>query len=192
MFEKLIGDIGSHTKALKVHEIMTTNLQNGIASDLNDVREQIRSDRAAQKTEIADARASATRACAQNDAAIQSVASEIGALKQFRELFVERLHIEKMVNQVRDWQTGHIPQITSAVKDLEERCTRVQRMSQKDHEIVQALQKSAIEVRQHFKMFHAIASGLDDKPAPPAIDIPAAVMPDDSRLPPAYPSASPR
>jgi len=177
-------ELGQHTKAIKVAEITLNNLQTSVASDLNDVRELLRTDRAALQTEIADARAVVARNASHADSAIQACVSEIAPLRQFRELVVERLHIEKFVNIVRDWQSSHMPQVTSAVKDLEERARKLLANQAKDHEIICELQKSNTEVRRHFRMFHAIAAGLDDKPMPSLPD-PVPVPPEvDSRLPP--------
>lgn len=175
--EKHMTEISQHTKAIKVAEIMATNLQNSVASDISDVRETLRHDRAMLQAELADARAAAVRTAASNEAAIQSVANEISPLRQFRELILERLHVEKFVNVVREWQTSHIPQTTSMLKDLDERSRKLFQNQAKDHDSVQEIQRSIVEIRGHFKMFHAIATGLDDKPMP--------VDPsEDSRLPP--------
>lgn len=111
-------------------------------------------------------RATAVRAAMSSDQRIEQVASEINPLRQFRELVIERLHVEKFVNVVRDWQTSHVPQVTSAVKDLEDRARKLLAHQVKDHEILCELQRSTSEIRRHFKMFHAIAVGLDDTPHP--------------------------
>lgn len=164
--EKHASQLGQHTKSLKVVEITLTNLQSGCANDLNEMRTEMASDRAKLQVEVSDARANAIRASQNNDSAIQQLAAEINPLRQFRELILERLHIEKFVNQVREWQTSHIPQVTSAVKDLEERARKLLAHQVRDHEVLCELQKSTSEIRRHFKMFHAIAAGLDDKPHP--------------------------
>lgn len=101
-----------------------------------------------------------------NDNSIQAVVNEMATLKQFRELMVERLHVEKFVSVVRDWQAGHVPQITSTVKELEERFRKLHSNQARDHEVMGELQKATGAIRGHFKMFHAIAAGLDDKPMP--------------------------
>lgn len=183
--EKHTVELGQHTKALKVHEITVVNLQNGIASDLNDMRETVRTERANTLTELSDARASAARAAASNEHAIQAVAQEINPLRQFRELILERLHVEQFVNLVRDWQSGLIPQINSTVKDLEDRVKKVQQVTQKDHDLLVELKNGHTAIRGHFKMFHAIASGLDDKGEPTA-------PLEDSRLPPISSGRTPR
>jgi len=181
------ADISSHTKALKVTEITMTNLQNSVASDLKDMREQMRTDRVNLQTEMADARAAAARAAVNNDSAIQGLASEVNPLRQFREVIMERLHIEKIVQQVREWQTGHVPQVTAALKDVEERVRKSLTSQSKDHDAIQLLMKSVSEVRGHFKMFHAIAAGLDDKAQLPTASLSNngnQQQPEDSRLPP--------
>lgn len=160
------NEINQHSKALKIVDVTLQNLQTGVGSDLNDMREQIRTDRVNLQTEMNEARASAARAAKANDNAIESVAKEINPLRQFRELILERLHIEKTVQQVQEWQSGHVPQITSVVKDLEERVKRVQLTTQKDHDLIMELKTGHSAIRGHFKMFHAIAAGLDEKPMP--------------------------
>lgn len=185
--EKHTADIGQHTKALKVCEITVTNLQRSIAADLNDMREEIRSDRSKLQVEITDARTTAMRSAASNENSIQAVASEIAPLRSLKEQIFERLHIEKIVQTVRDWQTSVIPQVTATAKDVEERLRKVNLQTSKDHETLCELQKSISEVRRHFKMFHAIASGLDDKPHPGLPDPvapPVQPVAEDTRLPP--------
>jgi len=191
--EKHTSDISQHTKGLKVQEITVTNLQNSIASDLNDMREQLRTDRVNMQTEITDSRASAARGAAANENAIQAVANEINPLRQFRELILERLHIEKFVEQVRNWQTGHVPQITSTVKDLEDRMKKVSTLTQKDHDLLMELKTGHAAIRGHFKMFHQIAAGLDDKPMPGELGGSGELMPsEDTRLPPITSARGPR
>lgn len=183
--EKYTIEIGQHTKSMKVLEITMTNLQSSVATDLSDMREEVRNDVSKMKIEVSDARSSATRACANNETNIAAVANEVQPLRQFREQIMERLHIEKFVNLVRDWQTTTIPQVTSQAKDLDDRARKMLTNQVKDHEILIELQKSTAEIRRHFKMFHAIAAGLDDKPHPalpdPMID-PSKNA--DPRLPP--------
>lgn len=190
--EKHTADISQHTKALKVQEITITNLQNGIASDLNDMREQMRTDRVNIQTEVTDARAAAARGAASNENAIAAVSNEINPLRQFRELILERLHIEKFVEQVRSWQTGHVPQITSTVKDLEERVKKVQNVSGKDHDLLMELKTGVVAIRGHFKMFHQIAAGLDDKPIPGEMHSLETAPSEDTRLPPINSARGPR
>jgi len=174
--------LGQHSKALKVNEITMNNLQSSVAGDLNDIREQLRQDRAGLQSEIADARANSSRVASANDSAIQTLASELAPLRQLREMILERLHVEKFVNLVREWQTSQIPQMTASVKDLEERARKMYSNMARDHDLVCELQKSVTDIRRHFKMFHAIASGLDDKPLPALADPVPAV--EDTRLPP--------
>merc|ERR1719478_243032 len=131
--EHYTSEINQHSKTLKVHEITVTNLQNGVASDLNDMREQLRTDRVNLQTEMSDCRASAARSAVANDNAIQAVAQEINPLRQFRELILERLHIEKFVSQVKEWREGLLPQLTGMVKDMDEKVKKVSLTSQKDH-----------------------------------------------------------
>jgi len=169
-FEKHTGEIGHHTKSLKVHEITVTNLQNSIASDINDIREQIRNERAGLQSEIADSRAASQRIVQGIDANVQAVVGEMSALRSFRELVIDRLHVEKVAAIVREWQTGHVPMMTSAVKDLEERVKTLSSKQQKDHDVQVELQRATAAIRGHFKMFHSIAVGLDDKPAPPPVE----------------------
>lgn len=189
--EKHTSDISQHTKSLKVQEITVANLQNSIASDLNDMREQLRTDRVNLQTEMTDARAAAARGAAANESAIAAVANEINPLRQFRELILERLHIEKFVQQVREWQTGHVPQITSVVRDLEDRVKKVSTMSQKDHDLVMELKTGHAAIRGHFKMFHQIAAGLDDKPMPGDMTGEFGGS-EDTRLPPIGSARGPR
>jgi len=165
-----------------VNEITMNNLQSSVAGDLNDIREQLRQDRAGLQSEIADARANSSRVASANDSAIQTLASELAPLRQLREMILERLHVEKFVNLVREWQTSQIPQMTASVKDLEERARKMYSNMARDHDLVCELQKSVTDIRRHFKMFHAIASGLDDKPLPALADPVPAV--EDTRLPP--------
>merc|ERR1719203_399050 len=100
---------------------------------------------------------------------------------------MERLHIEKFVNLVRDWQTTTIPQVTSQAKETEARSQKILTNQVKDHEVLIELQKSIAEVRRHFKLFHHIASGLEDRPQQAQLDPmmgPPVDMPSDTRLPP--------
>jgi len=178
------AEINQHTKSLKVTEMTMTSLQNGVASDLNDIREQVRGDRVGLQTEMSDCRASAARSAVANDNAIQAVAQEINPLRQFRELILERLHIEKTVSQVKEWQTGLLPQLTGMVKDMDERVNRVVATSQKDHDLLNELKTGHHAIRGHFKMFHQIAAGLDDRPMPGESN-------EDTRLPSIGMSMSP-
>jgi hypothetical protein len=164
--DRFTGEINGHSKAIKVQEINLANLQNGVASDLNDMREQLRTDRVTLQTEMSDCRAAAARSAVANDNAIQAVAQEINPLRQFREQLLERLNIEKFVTQVKDWQTGLLPQLTGMVKDIEERMKKVQLTSQRDHDLLMELKTGHTAIRGHFKMFHAIATGLDDRVVP--------------------------
>eukprot|EP00928_Gymnodinium_smaydae_P088361 TRINITY_DN72462_c0_g1_i1.p1 TRINITY_DN72462_c0_g1~~TRINITY_DN72462_c0_g1_i1.p1 ORF type:complete len:477 (+),score=134.33 TRINITY_DN72462_c0_g1_i1:127-1557(+) len=187
--EKYTLEIGQHTKSMKVLEINMNNLHNSIATDMSDVREEVRNDVAKMKIEVSDTRASATRAAMANENAIQVLTGEINPLRSFRELILDRLHIEKFVNVVREWQTTTIPQVTSSAKDLEDRAKKITLQQVKDHEVLIELQKSTAEIRRHFKLFHTIASGLDDKPHPAIPDpmmLPASLteVPQDTRLPP--------
>merc|ERR1719203_1517791 len=100
---------------------------------------------------------------------------------------MERLHIEKFVNLVRDWQTTTIPQVTSQAKETEARSQKILTNQVKDHEVLIELQKSIAEVRRHFKLFHHIATGLEDRPQQSILDPimgPAIDVPVDTRLPP--------
>merc|ERR1711971_1158855 len=99
--EKYTIEIGQCTKSMKVMEITMQNLHNSVATDLSDVREEVRNDVSKMKMEVADTRATSSRSCAANETAIQTVAGEIQPLRNFRELILERLHIEKFVNLVR-------------------------------------------------------------------------------------------
>merc|ERR1719215_112151 len=117
--EKYTLEIGQHTKSMKVLEINMNNLHGSIATDMSDVREEVRNDVAKMKIEVSDTRASATRAAMANENAIQVLSTEINPLRSFRELILDRLHIEKFVNVVREWQTSVIPQVTSSAKDSE-------------------------------------------------------------------------
>eukprot|EP00929_Paragymnodinium_shiwhaense_P017050 TRINITY_DN125942_c0_g1_i1.p1 TRINITY_DN125942_c0_g1~~TRINITY_DN125942_c0_g1_i1.p1 ORF type:complete len:455 (-),score=130.35 TRINITY_DN125942_c0_g1_i1:151-1515(-) len=164
--EKYTIDIGQCTKSMKVMEITMQNLQNSVATDLSDVREEVRNDVSKMKMDVSDTRATSQRSCSANENAIQAVASEINPLRNFRELILERLHIEKFVNLVREWQTTTIPQVSATSKDLDERMKKVQNSVSSDHQTIVDLTRSISEVRRHFKMFHAIAAGLDDKPHP--------------------------
>merc|ERR1711957_976981 len=56
--EKHTAEIGQHTKAIKVCEITVTNLQSGVANDLQEMRTEMNADRSKLQVEIADARAS--------------------------------------------------------------------------------------------------------------------------------------
>lgn len=191
--EKHTADIGQHTKAIKVCEITVTNLQSGVANDLQDMRTEMNADRSKLQVEVADARAAGVRAASNNDSRIESLASEIQPLRQFREQILERLDIKKFVNIVQDWQVKVIPQVTAAVQDLEERARKLLMHQVKDHETLCELQKSTAEIRRHFKLFHAIADAFDDKPHPnlpePMLstshaDRPPSGAAEDTRLPP--------
>mmetsp|Transcript_18159 Transcript_18159/g.42199 ORF Transcript_18159/g.42199 Transcript_18159/m.42199 type:complete len:477 (-) Transcript_18159:108-1538(-) len=199
--ERHAAEIGSHSKSLKVHEITVTNLQNTVASDIGDLRDSIRNERASLQTEIQDARAAAIRVASANETTIQNVASQMNDLRNFRELIVDRLHVPDVIKLVREWQTGEMPQLLSTVKELDEKAARVQKAQGRDHEYIIELQKATAAIRGHFKMFHAIAVGLDDKPSPAmgsfAGDSPPPTTPpihpplhsfgataDDTRLPP--------
>lgn len=179
--DRYTAEINQHTKSIKVQEINLTNLQNGVASDLNDMREHLRNDRVNLQTEMADCRAAAARSAVSNDNAIQAVAQEINPLRQFRER-METVHIEKFISQVKEWQTGLLPQLTGMVKDVDERVKKVTVTSQKDHDLVMELKSGYSAIRGHFKMFHAIAAGLDDRPLPgeATFDSPGR---EDTRLP---------
>lgn len=181
--ETVSHDLGQHTKDLKVHAINVQNLQNSFVNELASIGETVRHDKASMMHEVAEARAAAARHAVTNDSAIQAVASEIGALKQFRELMVERLHVEQVVAIVRDMQTGHVPQVTSALQDLEDKARKLSTNQSKDHDVLSELQKATCAIRGHFKMFHAIAAGLDDKPAVPTVEQRVGT-PEDTRLPP--------
>merc|ERR1712039_463811 len=122
---------------MKVLEITMTNLQSSCAADLNDMREEIRNDIAKMKIEVADCRTTSARACHSNDNNIQAVVAEINPLRNFRELVLERLHIEKFVNLVREWQTTTIPQVTTISQDLDERVRRLLANQAKDHELLE-------------------------------------------------------
>eukprot|EP00812_Abedinium_dasypus_P003174 NODE_1391_length_1155_cov_288.530000.p2 GENE.NODE_1391_length_1155_cov_288.530000~~NODE_1391_length_1155_cov_288.530000.p2 ORF type:complete len:257 (+),score=107.82 NODE_1391_length_1155_cov_288.530000:59-829(+) len=165
-FEKHGSDLLSHAKTSKVQEIAINSLQSTVVSDLNDLREQLRTDRASGQAEIQDARAVGARAALNNENSIQAVVNEIVPLRQFRELLVDRLQVEKHINIVREWQAGHVPHVSCALKDLEERSRKLVTMQSRDHEVIVELQKATAAIRGHFKMFHAIAAGLDDKPMP--------------------------
>lgn len=197
--ERHSGEINQHAKTLKVHEVTVTNLQASFQTEIGNVGETMKHDRASMMQEIAEARGAAARQAVSNDGAIQVVAGEIGAIKQFRELMVNRLNVEQIVATVREWQTGHVPQIQSAVRDLEDRQRKVASNVSKDHDVLCELQKSTSAIRGHFKMFHAIAAGLDDKPHADAVDrrlpeSPGHRTPADDRLPPIHSSrgATPR
>lgn len=184
--ERYTVEIGQHSKTMKVLEITMTNLQSSIATDLNDMRQECTNDVSKMKIEVTDSRSTASRSCAMNDNAIQALAAEVNPLKNFRELILERLHIEKFVNLVREWQTSTIPQVTSVSKDLDDRMKKMNMNQVKDHEILSELSRSTAEIRRHFKMFHAIATGLDGIPHP---GVPDPMMPPvseikDTRLPP--------
>jgi len=181
--EKYTIEIGQCTKSMKVMEITMQNLQNGVATDLSDVREEVRNDVSKMKMEVSDCRTTSSRSCASNESAIQAVASEINPLRNFRELILERLHIEKFVNLVREWQTTTIPQVAATSKDLDDRMKKVQNSMAADHQTLIDVTRSVSEVRRHFKMFYAIASGLDDKPNPGVIGDKDHGSADD-RLPP--------
>lgn len=180
-------EAGQSAKSMKVLEITMTNLQSSVATDINDMREEVRNDVSKMKIEVSDTRATSTRSCAMNESNIQAVANEIGPLRQFREQIMERLHIEKFVNLVREWQTTTIPQVTSQAKETEARSQKILTNQVKDHEVLVELQKSIAEVRRHFKLFHHIASGLEDRPQQAQLDPmmgPPVDMPTDTRLPP--------
>lgn len=187
--EKYTIEIGQCTKSMKVMEITMQNLHNSVATDLSDVREEVRNDVSKMKMEVSDCRATSSRSCASNETAIQSVVSEIQPLRNFRELILERLHIEKFVNLVREWQTTTIPQVAATSKDLDDRMKKIQNSVSSDHQTLVDLTRSISEVRRHFKMFHAIATGLDDKPHPglPGDSIAGGMQ--DDRLPPINVSA---
>merc|ERR1712072_503461 len=122
-----------------------------------------------------------------NESNIQAVASEITPLKNFREQVMDRLHIEKFVNTVREWQTTTIPQVTTQAKEFENRSQKLLTNQVKDHEVIVELQKSVSEVRRHFKLFHHIATGLDDRPEKAVLDPlmgPPVDLQSDTRLPP--------
>jgi len=189
--EKYTSDINAHSKGIKVQEINLTNLHNGVASDINDMREQLRTDRVNLQTEMSDCRASAARSATANDNAIQAVAGEINPLRQFRELMMERLHIEKFVSQVKEWQTGTIPLLTGMVKDMDAQVKRVASTSQRDHDLLIELKTGHSAIKGHFKMFHAIASGLDDRVQPGDSSMGADRGYEDTRLPPIGSSMSP-
>lgn len=182
--EKYTIEIGQCTKSMKVMEITMQNLHNSVATDLSDVREEVRNDVSKMKMEVSDCRATSSRSCSANESAIQSVASEIQPLRNFRELILERLHIEKFVNLVREWQTTTIPQVAATSKDLDERMKKIQNGVSSDHQTIVDLTRSISEVRRHFKMFHAIATGLDDKPHPGILSDNSAGNMQDDRLPP--------
>jgi hypothetical protein len=196
--ERLTGDLGQHTKSLKVQEITMTNLQNSLAADLNSMRETLKHDRASVMTEVAEARAASSRQAQTSDQAIQSMSGELSSIRQFREQVMDRLHIEQIVSLVREWQGQHVPQVTSSLKDFEERLRKMATNQHKDHEVICDLTRSTTAIRGHFKMFHAIAAGLDDKPHPnePEKRVPDAHTvqaihsssrkntPDDMKLPP--------
>jgi hypothetical protein len=179
--ERYTVEIGQHTKSMKVLEITMTNLQSSVATDLSDMREEVRNDVSKMKVEVSDSRSTSHRACSSNEQAIQSMVSQIQPLNNFRELILERLHIEKFVNLVREWQTTTIPQVTSSCKDMEERSKKLEGKFAQDHGVLTDLTKSTSEIRRHFRMFQAIATGLDDKPHP---------EPSDSRLPAITPGRS--
>jgi hypothetical protein len=145
------------------------------------MREEVRNDVSKMKVEVSDSRSTSHRACSSNEQAIQSMVSQIQPLNNFRELILERLHIEKFVNLVREWQTTTIPQVTSSCKDMEERSKKLEGKFAQDHGVLTDLTKSTSEIRRHFRMFQAIATGLDDKPHP---------EPSDSRLPAITPGRS--
>jgi len=180
--EKQTTEAVQQAKSTKVLEITVDKLQGSIVGDFSNIREQQRTDRASLQSDIQEARAAAARGAMNNDNSIQGVANEIAPLKQFRELMVERLHVEKFISLVRDWQAGHVPQITSAVKELEERSRKLQSLQARDHEVVGELQKATSAIRGHFKMFHAIAAGLDDKPMPGYNDPMSTTAEDNMRL----------
>merc|ERR1712160_170217 len=106
------------------------------------MRTEMNADRSKLQVEIADARASGVRAASSNDSRLETLAQEIQPLRQFREQILERLDIKKFVNIVQDWQTSVIPQVTSGVKDLEERARKLLMHQVKDHEVLCELQKS--------------------------------------------------
>jgi len=194
--ERSAAEIGHHSKSLKVHEITVSNLQNSMASDIGDLRDSIRNERASLQTEIQDARAAAIRVASANETTIQNVAGQMNDLRNFRELIVDRLHVPDVIKLVREWQTGEMPQLLSTVKELDERSSKLQKSQGRDHECIMDLQKATAAIRGHFKMFHAIAVGLDDKPGPsigslsPGGDPGPGMMhgmhstPEDTRLPP--------
>eukprot|EP00927_Polykrikos_kofoidii_P073865 TRINITY_DN69882_c0_g1_i1.p1 TRINITY_DN69882_c0_g1~~TRINITY_DN69882_c0_g1_i1.p1 ORF type:complete len:458 (-),score=97.87 TRINITY_DN69882_c0_g1_i1:284-1657(-) len=184
--EKINIDLGQNAKTMKVIEVTMTNLQNAVHTDMSDMREEVRNDVSKMKIEVSDARSSASRACSNNDNSLQAIANEIGPLRSFKELVMDRLHIEKFVNVVREWQTSTIPQVSSATKDLEERVKKVVTAMSADHSLLVELHKSTSEIRRHFKMFHAIATGLDDKLHPSLSDSMGSdvITSSDTRLPP--------
>jgi hypothetical protein len=184
--DKYTREIAGQTKAVKVQEITVVNLQNNLASDLNDMREQIRSDRLSMQTEMSDNASKAARSAAQRDSAIETLTSQIQPLTQFQHTIVDRLHIEKIVMQVKDWQSGLMPQLTAATKDLEVRVNKVLTTSQKDHDLLTELKTGHSAIRGHFKMFHAIATGLDESkmPGEDALQGTASTGHEDTRLPP--------
>lgn len=182
--ERFSIEANQHTKNMKVLEISMTNLQSSVATDMNDTKEEVRNDVSKMKIEVSDCRATSARSCAMNENRIEAISSEISPLKSFREQVMDRMHIEKFVNVVREWQTTTIPQVTSQAKDFETRSQKMLVNQVKDHEVLVELQKSVAEVRRHFKLFHHIASGLEERSEKGLLDPMMTDMPPDTRLPP--------
>lgn len=185
--EKQQDTVGKNSKNVKILETSVQSLQSSVASDVQALHEQQRADKAGLQTEIADARAAGARAAMANDNALQALAQDTNMLKASNEKLVDRLQIENVCALVREWQTTKIPQMESACTTAEEKVRRMQALQTQDHEFLQTLHKSNAAIRNNFKMFHAIASGLDAEVAPagapagsPGVLPPAG----DDRLPP--------
>jgi hypothetical protein len=165
--EKQNSDINSATKMVKVMETTIAGFQSGVSADIGHVHETMKTDRAGIEAQLADARASTARTAAANEQNVQALNKELSTMKEKQALIIERLNIEKIVEVVRDWQTVHVPQTEAMLKDLEEQLGRVKKSQQQDHDSISQLSKATAAIKGHFKMFHAIATGLDGSPVGP-------------------------
>lgn len=123
------------------------------ATQLAGVRDSIREEACAIRGDLAEARAASVTSAVQNEQNTKAVAQAVAAIQGL----MDELRIKEAASLVWEWEQGHVPKTEEDVKRLRDG------LRASGH-VLDEVQRETRAFRSHFKMFHQIASCLDDVP----------------------------